>query len=79
MRRALYILIARGVISREEIYKRDQNTCQLCHQPVDMTLKLPNKMAATLDHIVAVTNGGTNAVTNLQLAHFKCNNQKRAA
>lgn len=42
--------------------------CWLCHRPID-TFE-----AATLDHIKPRKDGGSNSVTNLRLAHKRCNN-----
>lgn len=35
-----------------------------------------NPLIATLDHVVPVSKGGTNAYTNLKLACAKCNNER---
>ena len=54
-----------------------QNICGICGQPVDMSLKHGDPMAATIDHIIPVAKGGhPSAIENLQLAHWTCNRQK---
>ena len=63
-------------ISRFEIYTRDEWTCQLCNKPVNRNLNWPHKLCASLDHILPLSRGGTNAVTNLQLAHYSCNSRR---
>jgi len=60
-----------------EIHRRDNGICQLCHQKVDRRFTVPDRRAATIDHIVPVSKGGTNADGNLQLAHHGCNSRKR--
>jgi predicted nucleic acid-binding Zn ribbon protein len=60
-------------ISRAAVYDRDGWVCQLCGEPVDPELEYPDPMAASLDHVVPMSRGGTNASTNLQLAHLVCN------
>ena len=56
-----------------EIYVRDAWTCQLCMQPVDRDACVPDPRAPTLDHVVALANGGTHEPSNVQLACFRCN------
>ena len=54
-----------------------QNTCGICGQPVDMSLKVGDPMAPCVDHIVPIAKGGhPSAMENLQLAHWACNRQK---
>lgn len=58
---------------RQNIYERDEWTCQLCLEPVDPTLDPINDRAASLDHIICRSRGGDNADQNLRLAHRWCN------
>lgn len=54
-----------------------QSICGICGRPVDFSLKYPNPLSATIDHIVPVAKGGhPSDIDNLQLAHFSCNRQK---
>lgn len=53
-----------------------QSICGICGLPVDKSLKYPDPMCATVDHIIPVDKGGTNELSNLQLAHHYCNRQK---
>lgn len=56
---------------------RTQDICGICGQPVDKSLKYPHPLSATVDHIRPVSKGGhPSDITNLQLAHFKCNREK---
>jgi hypothetical protein len=52
---------------------RDNWVCQICFVPVDPALRFPDRMSASVDHIVLVTNGGTNDLGNLRLTHLGCN------
>ena len=62
--------------NRKKILKT-QNTCGICGNPVDVSLKPPNPMAPTIDHIIPVSKGGhPSDIKNLQLAHSACNRQK---
>lgn len=54
-----------------------QDVCAICGQPVDKSLKYPDKYAATVDHIIPLERGGhPSDITNLQLAHNICNRLK---
>lgn len=57
---------------RQRVIARDTH-CVICGQEVDKTIKYPDAWSATVDHIVPVSMGGTNEISNLALAHFKCN------
>jgi 5-methylcytosine-specific restriction endonuclease McrA len=54
-----------------------QSVCGICGRPVDKTLRYPDPMAPTVDHIVPIAKGGhPSDIDNLQLAHFCCNRAK---
>lgn len=63
---------------RAEILKRDGYMCQLCHRALDMNAGAQDDMHPSLDHIVPRSQGGTNAVSNLQAAHRVCNARRGA-
>ena len=61
----------------KKIIFKTQNTCGICGKPVDFSLKYPDPLSATVDHIIPVSkNGHPSEISNLQLAHFSCNRQK---
>lgn len=64
------------LVTHEEIAKRDNYTCQICNEPVDMSLPRTSRFGATLDHIMPISKGGTDTLENLQLSHWVCNNRK---
>lgn len=63
---------------RLKIYIRDRLVCQLCDSPVDLTLPTTDRWAATLDHIVPYSLGGSDDESNLRLAHRSCNSRRGA-
>ena len=65
-------------IQRHAIYARDNNICQLCSAPVDMTLHYNDRMSATLDHIEPQSLASTpdHSALNLRLAHRLCNSTR---
>lgn len=50
--------------------------CALCGQAIDYGLKYPDPRAFTVDHVVPLSRGGTDSLTNLVPAHFSCNRAK---
>jgi len=61
-----------------EIYERDGWTCQLCSGDVDSSLRWPEPMSASLDHVIPLSRGGEHSRVNTQLAHLDCNVRKGA-
>jgi hypothetical protein len=60
-----------------EIYERDEWRCGICGDPVDKTLRWPDPMSASLDHITPLSKGGRHAIGNVQCSHLRCNLRKR--
>lgn len=54
-----------------------ESICGICGLPVDKTLKYPHPMSPCIDHIIPIDRGGhPSDISNLQLAHWKCNRAK---
>lgn len=45
---------------------------------MDPALKWPERMSASLDHVIPLAAGGPHTPENLQLAHLRCNAKKGA-
>jgi hypothetical protein len=58
------------------IFERDKWTCQICLGPIDKTLRFPDPMSASVDHVIALALGGTHEPANVQAAHLRCNISK---
>lgn len=58
------------------VYERDSWVCQICSILVDRELQWPHPMSKSIDHIVALSNGGSDTYANVQLAHLSCNQRK---
>jgi 5-methylcytosine-specific restriction endonuclease McrA len=56
---------------RFEVFKRDKFTCQYCGRSAPDAI-------LNVDHIIPVSQGGTNDIMNLITSCFDCNNGKRA-
>jgi endogenous inhibitor of DNA gyrase (YacG/DUF329 family) len=64
-------------VHRQEIFKRDNFTCQICHKKINLKYKFPHPLSATIDHIIPLAKGGTHEPKNCQTAHMICNSNKR--
>ena len=60
------------------ILKKTATVCALCGMPIDKSLKYPDPMSFTVDHIIPAKLGGNSNIDNLQPAHWICNRQKGA-
>lgn len=47
--------------------------CCLCRQKVNKHLRHPNFMAATVEHLIPISMGGTHTWDNVAVSHAKCN------
>ncbi|AID58955.1 hypothetical protein PBI_GAIA_136 [Mycobacterium phage Gaia] len=63
-------------VSISVLADRDGYVCQLCGNPVDMSLRFPDSGSASMDHIMPVSLGGEHSYANTQLAHLFCNIRK---
>lgn len=67
-------------VTREAVIKRDDYICQICGKPTDPSDRewgTIGPMFPTVDHIIALANGGTHTWDNVQCAHAICNSYKR--
>ena len=72
-------------ISLIKLYERDEGVCWLCHKKVDWLdfekredeSLITGENYPSIDHVIALANGGKHSWDNVRLAHFKCNTEKR--
>lgn len=68
-------------ITVKKLVKRDNNICQICGEPCDANDNRWSEhfgpLYPTIDHIIAMVNGGGHTWDNVQLAHAICNSAKR--
>lgn len=53
----------------DDVYARDNGYCYLCSLPVV-------RKRASMEHVVALANGGLHTLENVRLAHGDCNSEK---
>lgn len=71
-------------ISLDKLIIRDKNICHICGEKCDTTDYVINeyghfivgKLYPSIDHILAIANGGTHTWDNVSLAHMICNSIK---
>lgn len=75
-RRALKNAVPAADIAPHEVYGRDGWRCGLCGEPIDSSVKWPDPLSASLDHILPLSKGGHHIPENVQAAHLSCNVRK---
>jgi hypothetical protein len=63
-------------VARRDVWERDEGICGWCFGAVDPELAYPHPLSASMDHRVALSNGGHHEISNVQLLHSKCNHMK---
>lgn len=63
-------------VDPQAVYARDNWICHICSQQVDSTLRHPNLMRASLDHVVPISKGGKHSYENCACSHVLCNSTK---
>lgn len=72
------------VISLPMLVKRDKGKCWLCGKKIDYSdhtvredgVFITGKNYPSIDHVIALANGGTHTWNNVRLAHTQCNSTK---
>ena len=58
----------------------DRSTdCHLCGASIDLSLKWPDLLSPSVDHLVPLAKGGLDGLENVALAHLSCNWRRRDA
>jgi hypothetical protein len=69
--------VAAPFIDWRQVAERDGWTCGICGEPVDPDAPTRAPQSPSVDHIIALANGGEHSWKNVQLAHLGCNASKR--
>jgi hypothetical protein len=55
------------------------DVCYLCGDKINFRLKHPNPKSPSLDHVLALSRGGTHTLGNVAMTHLNCNVRKNAS
>lgn len=55
--------------SHRAIIAKARPACHICGRQIDYTLEYPDPMCFVVDHVIAIANGGTDALSNKKAAH----------
>lgn len=64
------------MIDRQDVFDFFNWTCIICDESIDKNVLYPDKMSATLEHIIPLSRGGTHTWDNVAPAHLLCNGKK---
>lgn len=60
----------------KRVLERDGRVCWLCGNRIDKKAPAGSPGALSVDHVVPLNRGGSNAVENLRVAHRSCNTRR---
>lgn len=60
-------------IERDVVGDRDGWRCGICRRRVNRKLTYPNPRSPSIDHVVALSDGGAHVYSNVRIAHLVCN------
>ncbi len=66
-----------GPIDLEVVWLRDEGKCWICGRVVDGKATNPAPLSGSLDHVIPLAAGGAHNMSNVALAHLRCNIQKK--
>lgn len=73
-RRAIY---AKGdEIDPLTLFEKYNWVCCLCQEKIDRRRRMPDPLAATIEHVIPLCKGGTHTWDNVRPAHALCNFRK---
>ena len=58
--------------------KRTRAGCHICGEPIDYTLPYLHPREFVVDHVIPLSKGGPDDLSNKKAAHRDCNSKKRA-
>lgn len=75
-RRAVLAGVESEPYTKAEIMAKSNNTCHICTYQIDLSLRWPNPMSFSFDHVIPLNKGGSDLIPNIEAAHLRCNLRK---
>lgn len=66
-------------VNRRKVFDRDGWVCGICGDLIFESVKYPDPMCVSLDHVVPLSRGGGHLYSNTQASHLACNIRKGAS
>jgi 5-methylcytosine-specific restriction endonuclease McrA len=63
-------------VNWQEVLRRDKYRCHICDKPIKRDAKAPDPLAASVDHLIPLREGGDHTYANVAAAHWGCNAAK---
>ena len=67
-----------ATVDRMKVFEAEGWKCHICGRPVKRGVNPRDPLAASIDHIVPISKGGTHEPSNVRLAHMGCNGKRGA-
>lgn len=64
------------LFTHEDVVSHSGADCHLCGIPIDYSLTYPDPMSKSLDHVIPLSKGGAHTLSNVKMAHLRCNSKK---
>lgn len=65
-------------INKRKVFERDGWICYICNEPLHRVYDPHDPLSPTVDHVIALANGGSNTYDNVRACHAICNSRKCA-
>lgn len=75
-RRARLANVPSETYTRTSIVELYGALCHICTESIDMNKLFPDRLSFSFDHVVPLSKGGSNLVSNIRPAHLTCNRRK---
>lgn len=63
-------------LAADQVLREYGDKCHICNEEIDTQLPRTSRMGLTVDHVIPLSKGGSDELTNLRPAHWICNNRK---
>lgn len=63
-------------LAADQVLREYGDKCHICKDAIDLNLPRTSRMGLTVDHVIPLSKGGSDELTNLRPAHWICNNRK---